>query len=317
MNYQNKYLKYKNKYLELKSINNNSNTNMIGGDKNNFKIITDKPKLKYLKYNGKNIIHTINTIDNEILNENSEFMIGSITKVFTGILIIILNDKNMLNINDNIDKYIKPNKNNKFENITINNLLNHTGGIIWYLTYNDIPNKYKIVNTSTEALEIFMEKPLCVSEIGIKKYSSMGFIILGAIIEKVTGLSYIEALKKYILVPCKMTNTDIGEPNTTMYNNNASIENSKIKEDKMEKYMVNAGGGLYSSINDMINFAKYIPKILTPSQIKRCYGYYEKNIISHGGSIYGGKANFKVEYTNKWYIKSILIELETWTNFDY
>ena len=33
MNYQNKYLKYKNKYLELKSINNNSNTNMIGGDK--------------------------------------------------------------------------------------------------------------------------------------------------------------------------------------------------------------------------------------------------------------------------------------------
>ena len=103
MNYQNKYIKYKNKYLKLKSINNNSNTNMIGGDKNNFKIITDKPKLKYLKYNGKNNIHTINTIDNEILNENSEFMIRSITKVFTGILIIILNDKNILNINDNID----------------------------------------------------------------------------------------------------------------------------------------------------------------------------------------------------------------------
>jgi hypothetical protein len=73
-----------------------------------------------------------------------------------------------------------------------------------------------------------------------------------------------------------MTNTDIGEPNTTMYNNNASIENSKIKEDKMEKYMVNAGGGLYSSINDMINFAKYIPKILTPSQIKRCYWLLRK-----------------------------------------
>ena len=250
MNYKNKYLKYKNKYLQLKSINYNSNTNMIGGNKNNFKIITDKPKLKYLKYNGKNIIHTINTIDNENLNENSEFMIGSITKIFTGILIIILNDKNMLNINDNIDKYIEQNENNKFENITINDLINHTGGIIWYLTYNDIPNKYKIVNTSTEALEIFMETSLCVSEIGIKKYSSMGFIILGAIIEKVTGLSYIEALKKYILVPCKMTNTDIGEPNTTMYNNNASIKNSKIKEDKMEKYMVNAGSGLYSSIND-------------------------------------------------------------------
>ena len=267
-----KYIKYKTKYLELK--NNNINNMIGGGDK--FKIIIDEPTVKYVKYNGKNTIHTTNTIDNEILNEKSEFMIGSITKLFTGMMIIILNDKKMLSVNDNINKYIEPNKNNKFENVTINDVVNHKGGIIWYLTYGEIPGKYKIVNSSTEALKIFMEKPLCVGEIGVMKYSSMGFIILGAIIEKVTGLSYMESLKKYILHPCKMFNTDIGEPDTTMYNNKISIGDSKIKEEKMEKYMVNAGGGLYSCIFDMVNFAKYIPKILTPSQIKRCYHYYEK-----------------------------------------
>jgi len=313
MNQQNKYSEYKNRYSELNKINNR----MIGGgnDGNKFKIVIDEPKLKYLKYHGKNIIHLINTVDNEILNENSEFMIGSISKIFTGMVIIILNDLKMLNINDNVAKYIKPNDNNSFENVTINKLLNHMGGILWYLEHTDIPNKYKMVNTSTEALNIFMEKPLCVGEVGVKKYSSMGFIILGAIIEKVTGLSYMEALEEYILIPCKMTNTNIGEPNTTMYHNNISIDESKIKGNKLEKYMVNAGGGLYSTINDLIRFAKNIPKILNPSQIKRCYGYHEKNIISHTGGICGGLSNFKVEYTNKWKIKNILIELETWTHF--
>ena len=101
-------------------------------------------------------------------------------------------------------------------------------------------------------------------------------------------------------------------------NNGIPMENSKIKEQQMEKYMVNAGGGLYSCIADMVNFAIHIPKILTPEQIKKCYGFYpETNVITHGGFIYGGKANFKVEYTGKWKVKNISIELETWTNYDY
>lgn len=58
-----------------------------------FKVIVDDPKIKYVKYNGKKTIHTINTIDDDKLNEYSEFMIGSITKVFTGTLIAILEEK--------------------------------------------------------------------------------------------------------------------------------------------------------------------------------------------------------------------------------
>lgn len=317
--YKVKYLKYKNKYKNLKNIMDAdiSNTNtIIGGSK--FKIITDKPTLKYVKYTGNKKIHIINTIDNEKLDENSEFMIGSITKLFTGMLIIILNDKNLLDVNDNVSKYIKSNQHNNFEHITINDLINHKSGIIWYLTYKDIPKKYKIVNTSTEALNIFMENPLLTGEKGIKKYSSMGYIVLGAIIEKVTNMSYVDALKHYIFHPCKMHNTNIGEPNNATYNNGIQLKDSTIKEEIMEKYMVNAAGGLYSCIADFISFAKNIKKILTPSQIKRCYGYYnDSNTLEHNGFIYGGAAKFKVEYTSKWKIKNILIELTTWTEYDY
>ena len=311
MNNIDKYVQYETKHTELMKMINN----MTGGSK--FKIIVDEPKLKYVKYNGKNNIHIINTIDNDNLHEFSEFMIGSIAKIFTAMLIVILNDKNILNVNDSVGEYIESNKDNDFQNITINDLINHTGGIMWYLTYKDIPSQYKIVHTSTVALEIFMTKPLCVSKKGIKKYSSMGYVILGAIIEKVTNMSYIDALKFYILDPCKMYDTNIGEPNITIYNNNVALEDSEIKEQLMEKYMVNAGGGLYSCVADMLNFVKYIPKILTPAQIKRCYGFRENNTITHGGSIYGGSANFKVEYTTKWKIKMISIEFSTWTELDY
>ena len=323
----NNYKENKLNYLYLK---NNIIREMIGGTidkeiyfirqtggKNKFKFMVDKPKLKYVKYDEKNIIHMINTVDNEKLDEYSEFMIGSVTKVFTGIMMIILNDKKILNLDDNITKYIKPNKNNKFDNITIKHLINHTGGIIWYLTYKDIPSKYRAVKSSTEALRIFMDKPLCTEKLGVKKYSSMGYIMLGAIIEKVTNLTYTEALKQYILHPCKMHNTDIGEPNITAYNNNISMDNSK-KEEQVEKYMVNSAGGLYSCIADMANFAKYIPKILTKSQIKRCYAYYDdKNTIEHGGFIYGGDAKFMVEYTDKFKIKNVSISLSTCTENNY
>ena len=89
MDYNEKYLKYKNKYVKLK--NTVCDDIMVGGTK--FKIIKNSPKLKYVKYTGNNNIHIINTIDNDEINEFSEFMIGSITKLFTGMLIIILNDK--------------------------------------------------------------------------------------------------------------------------------------------------------------------------------------------------------------------------------
>ena len=81
--------------------------------------------------------------------------------------------------------------------------------------------------------------------------------------------------------------------------------------------MVNAGGGLYSCTNDMINFAKNIPKVLGYQLFKKTYGFYEPNTFSHGGFIYGGNANFKVEYTNEFKIKNILIEFNTWVDHDY
>jgi CubicO group peptidase (beta-lactamase class C family) len=77
----------------------------------------------------QNTIHVINTMDTDVVDEFSMFPIGSISKVFTGILITILCNKGMLSLTDSVGKYIHKNELNNFENITVNNLIEYTGGM--------------------------------------------------------------------------------------------------------------------------------------------------------------------------------------------
>lgn len=283
---------------------------MFGGGK--FKIIHDVPKYKYVHYDGDgkdNKLHTANNIDNDILNENSEFMIGSVTKIFTGLLISILDSLGLLSYDDQIDKYIDFNKLNDFSDITIDDVLHHNAGFIKWITHNEV--KFKKIDTSFDALKIFMQKKLIIHKKGKKKYSSIGFVVLGAIIEKITKMSYIGAVKKYILIPCKMTNTGFGDPNIIIYKKEAKILS---KNEYLERYMINAGGGLYSTVNDLIKFATNIPNLLTPNQINKCYGYDNENgihTVGHIGRVCGGLTIFKVVYTQKWKIKNITIEFNT------
>jgi hypothetical protein len=109
-----------------------------------------------------------------------------------------------------------------------------------------------------------------------------------------------------------MTNTSIGKSNILLY---TSREKKLSKDEKLEKYMVNTGGGLYSCINDLIKFAKYIPKLVDICELTKLYFYSHNNdnvhSISHSGGIYGGTSNFDVDYTNLWKIKEIYIKLNT------
>ena len=70
---------------------------------------TIKAKVKYVEYRDKKL-YVLNTTDKEKLDEHSEFMIASITKVFLIFTLLILQQEKLLNINDNVDKYVESNK---------------------------------------------------------------------------------------------------------------------------------------------------------------------------------------------------------------
>ena len=316
MDYKDKYLKYKNKYLELKKINQSNNLilNQLGGT-----------KTKQIIYQN-NKLEIINTIDDDILNEHSTFLIGSITKIFTVFTILILHQQHLLDINDTIIKYLDSkniNNNIYFNKIKIIDIINHISGI------KQMPNKKKIhINTHytniTDCIHTFINENLFINnKYGIYNYSNMGYVILGYIIEQITNKSYIESFQKYIFIPLKMNNTNIGESNIKLYSKNCK----KLKKyEKNLKYWTFTAGSLYSCVNDLIIFAKESHKLLNNNTINilinNIYLGMRNNKnghIGHSGNINGSSTKFNYKLNKNLLVENIQIEFNTCTStkFNY
>jgi len=123
------------------------------------------------------------------------FPIGSITKLFTIISILLLHQNKKINIYDNIGKYID---NKHIENLKIIDIINHRSGL--KRMYNGTSyRKNKIKHTSaTDVYNKWNDNDMIDKKyIGIKLYSNMGFQILGVLIEK-NPIKYISILLKNI-----------------------------------------------------------------------------------------------------------------------
>ena len=250
----------------------------------------------------KNI--SINKLDSEQINNNSYFPIASITKIFTIFIILILQQKNKLNINDKVNKYINHNKND-FSTITILDLMNHISGI-----KNMYECKYDIIKSfsASSLTNMVINENLFKFKKNNFNYSNIGYVLLGYIIEKITKMKYWDVYNKYIFKPLKMK-TYIGKPNIIIYNK----KQQKISEkDFYNIYIASTAGAYISSINDLIKFSKNSIKLLNYKSrniLKKLY-IYKRGSIIHKGSIIGGKSKIKIKYNN-WKPVKIYIKLST------
>ena len=282
--------------------------NVIGGMK-----LLEK-KFKQVEYNNKKI-YGINNIDSEQLSEISEFPIGSITKLFSIISLLLLHQNKQLNIYENIGKYIK---NEHIKDLKIIDIMNHKSGLIRmydgvidgsskikYESATQVYHKYNNYNNN----KLINEKLK-----GVSSYSNIGFHILGYLIEQITGIKYSDFIKKNILIPLKMDNTGIEDCNITLYNKKLK---KLTKYEKWERTFASSGGELKSCVKDLIKFSKFV-KLLdkqTLDILKELYIYRKKNdenIISHPGYISGGSSGLRINYDNNYYkVKDIYISLQT------
>src|SRR5580698_6851449 len=117
---------------------------------------------------------------------NTIFQIGSITKQFTAAIILQLQEQHRLSVQDRLSKYIPDYPNS--DSITIENLLTHTSGI-----YNYTNDDAYMQNTSATPIKLetlislFKNKPLDFSPGTKYSYSNSGYVLLGYIIERITG----------------------------------------------------------------------------------------------------------------------------------
>ncbi len=177
-------------------------TVFYSGKLNGNVLFAEKGKVVYKKSFGFS-----NATTKEKLNENSIFELASVSKQFTAMAIVILKEKGKLNYEDKISKYIPQLSN--YSNITIKNLLNHTGGLPDYMEIMDSTFDKTKIATNEDIISTFAKlKPAILFEPNTKwEYSNTGYALLASIIENISGMSYGDYLNKVIFKPLKMTNT--------------------------------------------------------------------------------------------------------------
>ncbi|HUZ58237.1 MAG TPA: serine hydrolase [Hanamia sp.] len=130
------------------------------------------------------------------------FDLASLTKVVgTTTSIMLLVDRGLIKVDDPVGKYIPAFNVGDKKQITIRNLLTHTAGLLtWYPLFYRASNKQ-------EAYKLIGELPLAFPVGEVRKYSDLGFILLGEIIEKVSGMPLDQFDQKNIFIPLGMHHT--------------------------------------------------------------------------------------------------------------
>jgi CubicO group peptidase (beta-lactamase class C family) len=207
-------------------------------------------------------------IVNKIPNApDTKFATASAGKVFVAAGILQLIERGKICLNDTIGNLLDFDLKNIDKNITIRQLLNHTSGIPDYFDestmteyadqWRDYPN-YKI-RESVDLFPLFINKPMMYKPGERFQYNNTGFVVLGLIIEKVTGILFDEYLSKTVFGPCGMVNTGYYELDRLPEKcANAYIYDDKRKEYYTNIYSVDAkgsgAGGAFTTIVDVRKF---------------------------------------------------------------
>ncbi|MGH2842449.1 MAG: serine hydrolase, partial [Solirubrobacteraceae bacterium] len=139
----------------------------------------------------------------------TEFRIGSVTKQFTAMGILMLAAERKLKLTDPVCKYVTGCPAD-WRHITINELLTHTSGIPDYLDTLGPEALMKLMatpSTPAQLVALFEHKPLEFKPGAKFSYSNSGYVLLGAILERVSGEPYGEFLQRHIFTPLGMTHS--------------------------------------------------------------------------------------------------------------
>lgn len=189
--------------------------------------------------------------ENNIPNTSqTRFRIGSNTKQFTAMAILLLQERGKLHIQDSVCRYV-PDCPPDWHPITIHNLLTHTSGIPDYINSPDFPPLIGTPATPEQLVARFKNQPLLFPPGDHWQYSNSGYTLLGYIIERVSGESYAQFLQDNIFGPLHLDNTgyDSNNPQPPEHANGyLSAHNKPVYLDMSEFY---AAGALYSTVEDL------------------------------------------------------------------
>ena len=132
--------------------------------------------------------------------------LGSITKQFTSTAILMLADEGKLSVSDDITRFL-PDYPTHGKKITIEHLLTHTSGIVNYTSKREFGASMMKDMSVAQMIDFFKNDKLDFKPGSQYRYNNSGYFLLGAIIEKVSGMSYATFVEQRIFVPLNMADT--------------------------------------------------------------------------------------------------------------
>ena len=190
------------------------------------------------------------------------FEIGSITKQFTSVSILMLFEEDKLSLQDEITKYL-PDYPTHGKTITIHHLLNHTSGIKSYTGMREFRTKARTDMSPVELIDFFKNEPMDFDPGEAYRYNNSAYIILGHIIEFVSGMSYADFIETRIFDKLGMKNSHYGSK-TKLIKNRAygyqPSDNGFNNAAYLSMTLPYAGGSLMSCVDDMLLWQRALHK---------------------------------------------------------
>lgn len=197
--------------------------------------------------------HRANTTD-------TKFNVGSIGKAFTAVAIALLVDAHKLYLGDTVGKFLPAYPNGRVrEEVTVRQLLDMQSGIGDFFGPKYEAADKTTLRTLADYLPLFADTPLRFEPGKGREYSNGGYVVLGLIIEKVSGTSYDEYLRTHVFVPAAMMSTGFfpksqpAENRATGYTMRLGSARRSNLETLPERG--SAAGGVYSTTHDLLRYA--------------------------------------------------------------
>jgi len=231
------------------------------------------------------------------VSPQTTFRIGSITKTFTAAAILKLQEEGRLSVDDKLSKYIPDFP--RGDEVTLRHLLTHTSGIRDFTDKPDFDRRVTSATTTAAVIEEMKKDPYDFDPGGKWSYDNSGYILLGYIVEKVSGQTYGDFLRANFFQPLGMTNTgvcraELGLPHEAL--GYSLGPNGFARAPNWDMSWFGGAGALYSTVEDLNRWieglhqgrvldAASLKAALTPTKTKENEG-------EEGGIGYGFGVNF-------------------------
>ena len=266
---------------------------------------------------------------------DTQFRIGSMNKMFTAVSTLQLVEAGKLKLSGTVGEYLPdyPNK-DLAAKVTIHQLLTHTGGTGDFFGPQFDQHRLEL-RTLQDYVKLYGARGLEFEPGSKWDYSNYGFLLLGVIVQKVSGQDYYEYVRQHVFAPAGMTSTDSLPEDQTVarrsvgYTKRAGSDTWQPNTDTLPYRGTSAGGG-YSTVEDLQKFAQALrnhklldtqyTEMLTTGKVdtggggKYAYGFRDQTSggvrsYGHGGGAPGMNGELTI-YPQSGYVVSVLANID-------